>query len=65
MISVLKKLREKGIDKHIIQKISAEIQDEIDEGIADRIKHEIDLLKKKDMEGFEIIQKLMKKGYKL
>lgn len=41
------------------------MQNDIDDGIADRIGHEIDILKKKNIDGMEIIQKLMKKGYKL
>ncbi len=35
------------------------------EGIHEKIKKEIKAYKKKNIDGFDIIQKLMRKGYKL
>ena len=53
----------------MIQKIIAELSnqfaEDIQEGIENRIQKEINQYKKKGVDGFEIIQKLMRKGYRL
>ena len=56
LLLVMQKLELKGIDKSLLQKL---------EGIHQRIAKEIQLYKKKWVDGFEIIQKLMRKGYRL
>ena len=46
-------------------KTEKELSEDITEGIQQRIAKEIQLYKKKWVDGFEIIQKLMRKGYRL
>ena len=61
LIRVISKLYEKGIDKHIISAVTRESEIETEEGIHQRIKKEIAAYKKRGEEGFDIIQKLMRK----
>jgi SOS response regulatory protein OraA/RecX len=55
----------RGVPKDIIKELVQENQEDIGDWIHERIKKEIANYKKKEVEWFEIIQKLMKKGYKL
>jgi regulatory protein len=65
LMLITKKLQLRGIPPDIIKKITQKDAPDISEGIHERIKKEIENYKKKEVEGFEIIQKLMRKGYKL
>ena len=62
---VQQKLTMKGIDPKIIAESSNQFAEDIQEGIENRIQKEINQYKKKGVDGFEIIQKLMRKGYRL
>ena len=62
---VQQKLTMKGIDPKIIADLSNQFAEDIQEGIENRIQKEINQYKKKGVDGFEIIQKLMRKGYRL
>lgn len=62
---VTQKLLFKGIPKDIIKKVIAENEEDVLQGTQERIRKEIDKLKKQELEWVEIIQKLLKKGYKL
>ena len=65
LLLVMQKLELKGIEKSLLQKLAKEHSEDIAEGIHQRIAKEIQLYKKKWVDGFEIIQKLMRKGYRL
>ncbi len=65
MIAVTQKLREKWVPKEIIQEVSRKMEQEIQEWIYEKIKKDIEVCKKRGEEGFDIIQRLMKKGYRL
>ncbi len=60
-----KKLEMRGIDRNILDEVFRDNQDEMQEWIESRIKKDIAQYKKKDVDGFDIIQKLMRKWYKL
>lgn len=62
---IQQKLTMKGIDPKIIAELSNQFAEDIQEGIENRIQKEINQYKKKGVDGFEIIQKLMRKGYRL
>lgn len=62
---VQQKLTMKGIDPKIIAELFNQFAEDIQEGIENRIQKEINQYKKKGIDGFEIIQKLMRKGYRL
>ena len=62
---VQQKLTMKGIDPKIIAELSNQFAQDVQEGIENRIQKEINQYKKKGVDGFEIIQKLMRKGYRL
>ena len=55
------KLESKGIPRDILDEAFAKYSDDMQEGIEDKIKREIQGQKKRGVEGFDIIQKLMKK----
>jgi len=59
------KLLQRGVPKHLIDAYLMEHEAEISEGIYEGIEKQIASYKKKGVEGFDIIQKLMKKGYRL
>ena len=65
LLVIQKKLIMKGIDPKIIAELSTAFAEDIQEWIERRIEKEIDQYKKKDIDGFEIIQKIMRKGYRL
>ncbi len=60
-----KKLEQRGIDPTIIEKFIEENEDDIREWIEKAMEKEIDAYKKKGVEGFDIIQKILRKGYRL
>ncbi|HMS90817.1 MAG TPA: regulatory protein RecX [Candidatus Absconditabacterales bacterium] len=64
-IRIVQKLQQKGVPQEIVKDILKKYDDEMGEGIHDKIKKEIQAYKRKDVDGFDIIQKLMRKGYKL
>lgn len=65
LLTLTKKLQMKWVDKEIIKKIVVDFEEEIDEWIRTRIKKEIEAYKRKWVDWFDIIQKLMRKWYKL
>lgn len=64
-IAIIKKLQEKWADKHLIMKIIKQNEEDVNSGVRERIKKEIASYKKRGEEWFDIIQKLMRKGYRL
>ena len=60
-----KKLEQRGIDPTIIEKFIEGNEDDIREWIEKAIEKEIEAYKKKGVEGFDIIQKILRKGYRL
>lgn len=62
---IRQKLYQKGVDKHLIQEVLTQYEQDIGEGIEQRIKSEITKYKKRGFEGFDIIQRLLRKGYKV
>lgn len=62
---VKKKLEQKGIPAEVIDKYLADNQEDIQQGINEKIKYDIAQYKKKWVEWFDIIQKLLKKWYRL
>jgi len=65
LIAITKKLEFRGIPKDIIAQVTKENQEDIGEWIHERNKKEIGNYKRKGEEGFNIIQKLLRKWYKL
>jgi SOS response regulatory protein OraA/RecX len=53
------------VPQDIIREVLKKYDNEMGEGTLQKIKKEIEAYKRKDVEGFDIIQKLMRKGYKL
>ena len=64
-LALRKKLEMKGIDKATLNDVFNENQADMQEGIEKKIKKDIEQYKSKDVNGFDIIQKLMRRGYKL
>ncbi|MEF2175721.1 MAG: RecX family transcriptional regulator [Candidatus Absconditabacteria bacterium] len=62
---VYSKLLHKGVSKEVIEKAIAANNNDIKKGTIHKIKKEIEKLKAKGESGFDIIQKLMRRGYKL
>lgn len=65
IINVRNKLYHKWIDKSLVNEVLKEYELEVQKWIAKKIRKEIDSYKRKWVEWFDIIQKLMRKGYKL
>ena len=65
LIVITQKLEMKGIDKAIITKVIHEAWEDIEDWILQGIDKEIKQYKKKWVDGFDIIQKLMRKWYRL
>lgn len=59
------KLLQKGVDKVLVEKIYTQLEKEIDEGIIIRIQKEIEKLKKKGLDGFDIVAKISQKWYRV
>ncbi len=64
-IAIIQKLQQKGADKHLIMEVIKEYEEDINIGVKERIKKEIASYKKRGEEWFDIIQKLMRKWYRL
>lgn len=64
-ITIIQKLQEKGADKHLIMQVIKEYEEDINTWVKERIKKEIASYKKRGEEWFDIIQKLMRKWYRL
>lgn len=64
-IAIINKLQEKWADKHLIMQVIKENQEDINIGVKEKIKKEIANYKKRGIDGFDIIQKIMRKWYKL
>ncbi|GHW02959.1 hypothetical protein AGMMS50249_7450 [candidate division SR1 bacterium] len=62
---VRQKLIQRGIDKKLIEDLISENQDEMNSGIDATIRKELQQYKKKGIDGFDGIQKLIRKGYRL
>lgn len=62
---IKQKLELKGIDKSLLAQLTEKHAEELQEGIFQGIEKEIWQYKKRGGDGFEIIQKLMRKGYRL
>ncbi len=65
LIVISQKLEVRGIEKDIISKVIHEAWKEIESWILQWIEREINQYKKKGVDWFDIIQKLMRKGYRL
>lgn len=65
LLVITQKLEMRGIDKSIISKVIHDAWDEIDNWVLQWIEKEIKQYKKKWVDGFDIIQKLMRKWYRL
>ncbi len=65
LIVISQKLEVRGIEKDIISKVIHEAWEEIESWILQWIEREINQYKKKGVDWFDIIQKLMRKGYRL
>jgi len=65
LMVITQKLEMRGIEKSIITKLVHDLDEDIQEGVSEWIKKEIKQYKKKWVNGFDIIQKLMRKGYRL
>ncbi len=65
LLLIIKKLEGKWVDKDMLKSIVHNFEDEISEWIRNKIKKGIESYKSKWVDGFDIIQKLMRKGYNL
>ena len=65
VILISRKLEVRGVPKEIVQKVIQENQEDINVWIHARIKKDIESYKRKGEEGFNIIQKLLRKWYKI
>ena len=65
LFMVVQKLREKGVDPKVIAETIHRLGDDIQGGMDSKIRSEISKLKKKGEAGFDIIQRLVKKWYKM
>ena len=59
------KLRQKWVDERLVSAYISEHENEIESGIHQKIRKEINQYKARGVDGFDIIQKIMRKGYKL
>ena len=64
-IRIIQKLQQKWVPQDIIKDILHKYEDDMSEGVHQKIKKEIQAYKRKEVDGFDIIQKLMRKWYKL
>lgn len=64
-IVVVQKLLFKWVDKALVKDLMQQYEEQSQEGINERIKKEIDKLKKQGLEWVDIIHKLLRRGYKL
>ena len=64
-IRIIQKLQQKGVPQEIVREVLKKYEVEIWEGTLAKIKKEIQAYKRRDIDGFDIIQKLLRKWYKL
>ncbi len=64
-IKIIQKLQQKWVPQDIIKDTLKKYELEMWEGTLAKIKKEIQAYKRRDVDGFDIIQKLLRKGYKL
>jgi SOS response regulatory protein OraA/RecX len=62
---VKSKLLQKWVDKALIDQTMNSLYNEMQEWVHTRIRKEIDKLKKKGIDGYDIIIKISQKGYKI
>jgi len=65
LFMVRQKLSHKGIDKSIIEKICNEQEEELQKWMDAKLNKQIDLFKKKWIEGIDLVQKLMRRWYNI
>ncbi len=65
IINVRSKLYHKWADKDLVNEVLKEYESEIEEWIHQKIRKEIDSYKRKWVDWFDIIQKIMRKWYRL
>lgn len=65
VIRLMRKLHDKWIDQDLVKNVLKEFEEEINEWLNEKIQKEITNYKRKWVEWFDIIQKLLRKGYKL
>ena len=63
-IRIISKLQQKWVPQEIVREVLRKYELEMWEGTLQKIKKEIAAYKKRDVDGFDIIQKLMRKWYK-
>ena len=64
-IGIIQKLQQKGVPQEIVREVLKKYEVEMWEGTLAKIKKEIQAYKRRDIDGFDIIQKLLRKWYKL
>ena len=64
-IRVIQKLQQKWVPSEIVKELLRQYETDMQDGIFSRIKKDIAAYKRKDVDGFDIIQKLLRKWYKL
>ena len=64
-IRIIQKLQQKGVPQEIVREVLKKYEVEMWEGTLAKIKKEIQAYKRRDIDGFDIIQKLLRKWYKL
>lgn len=65
LLLIMRKLEEKWIEKNIIKSVAKEFEEEINEWVRSKINKWIEDYKRKWIDWFDIIQKLMRKWYRL
>jgi SOS response regulatory protein OraA/RecX len=65
IMAIKQKLMQKWVDSHLVDKVLNMNTEDMQEWTHKKIKKEIQNYKKKWIDWFDIIQKLMRKGYKL
>lgn len=65
LLLVMKKLEIKWVEKWLIKDVAREFEQEINDWTRTKIKKEIENYKRKWIDWFDIIQKIMRKWYKL
>jgi SOS response regulatory protein OraA/RecX len=64
LIKVKRALLEKWVEKKIIEELLDQKKEEIEDWIVNKIKKEIEKLKHRWKDGFDIIQILLRRGYR-
>ncbi len=61
---IVGKLRQKGVDKDVINELIEKMNEELTEGTTNKVQKEIEKLQNRGLEEKDIVQKLRAKGYK-